>query len=236
MPRESIQQIYQLEDVDLHPPIDALALKRLEDDCGFHLPQMHQAVLRQSNGIEAYGGYIRLFGVAASQPIDLLIWNRHDWWKFSWGNRCSKYWCFGETAWGDQYAYLLESVRAGAAPEVYFMDALSMTPEVIAASFLEFWENEFIRSAKEPYDVKLVQARHEQGRLDLDSHLAYVPSLLLGGSEETSNIQKMNARSAMICNGDIALQLDSGPAGKAIKGVQPYEDELHRARLRLIWT
>ena len=40
----------------------------------------------------------------------------------------------------------------------------------------------------------------------------------------------------MICNGDIATQLDAGPADKNVKDVQQYEDESHRLRLRLVWV
>lgn len=236
MDPKSIEDIYQLEDIDIHQGVDASALAELEGQNRFHLPRMHQKVLQQSNGIEAYGGYLRLFGLSAGRAIDLIRWNQHDYWKFSWGDRCSKYWCFGETAWGDQYAYSLESLCSKNEPEVYFMDALSMTPEVIASSFTEFWEKEFVRSAKEPYDIILKQARGKLGRIGLEFHLVYAPSLLLGGTETIDNVHKMNARAAMVCNGDIALQLDSGPADRAVKGVQQYEDDFQRVRIRLVWT
>jgi hypothetical protein len=39
----------------------------------------------------------------------------------------------------------------------------------------------------------------------------------------------------MICNGDIALQLDAGPAAGAVKAIEPYQDDQGRARLRLVW-
>src|SRR5690606_7136163 len=140
-------------------------------------------------------------------------------------NRCSPYWCFAETAWGDQYAYALEQLKNGGDGPVYFLDALSMTPQVVAASFAEFWEQEFVRSAKEPDDSMLPQARQKLGPLELMSHAIYVPSILLGGTNDVAHVQKMNARAAMICNGDIATQLDAGSVTATVKAVEPYADE-----------
>ncbi len=210
-------------------------LTRFERENGLVLPPQHKELLRSSNGVDGYAGYVRLFGLYTMDGIDSVLWNQHDCWKFAWGNRCSAYWCFGETAWGDQYAYAVETLKAGGDAQIYFIDALSMTAEVVAASFAEFLQNEFVRSAKEPYDTMIKQARQKLGPLELTSHLVYVPSVLLGGTEDIANVQKTNARSAMICNGDIAVQLDEGPATGTIKAVQPYEDEMQRMRLRLVW-
>jgi len=46
------------------------------------------------------------------------------------------------------------------------------------------------------------------GPLGATSNLVYVPSLFLGGTEDMSNEQRMAARVAMICNGDIATIAD----------------------------
>ncbi len=80
----------------------------------------------------------------------------------------------------------------------------------------------------------ILRARQKFGSLESFAHLVYVPSLLLGGSENIDNVQKLNARSAMICNGDIATQLDSNP-DKIVKGMQSYDDDLGRMRIRLVW-
>lgn len=232
---ELVQHLRGVKDVVFHHGTDAPLLCRFGTQSGLVLPPEHKELLQLSNGVEAYSGYVRLFGLYTTESIDSVLWNQHDFWKFAWGNRCSAFWCFGETAWGDQYAYAVESLKAGRDAKVYFMDALSMTPEVVAASFAEFLQNEFVRSAKEPYDAMIKQARQKLGPLEVPCHLVYVPSVLLGGTEEIANVQKMNARSAMICNGDIAVQLDEGPPTGTIKAVQPYEDEMQRMRLRLVW-
>ena len=110
-----------------------------------------------------------------------------------------------------------------------------MKPDVIACSFAEFLHQELAQSSAEPYEDMIKQARQKLGPLEPTSHVVYVPSVLLGGTEDIGNVQKMNARATMICNGDIAVQLDEGPPGGSIKGIQLYEDEMHRMRLRLVW-
>lgn len=79
------------------------------------------------------------------------------------------------------------------------------------------------------------QAHQKFGPLQVEYHVVYHPSPLLGGTEEIGNVQKMLARPAMIGNGDIAVQLDAGPPDRIIQAVQPYEDDMHRMRLRLVW-
>lgn len=231
-----IEELRHLRDVGLHSGVDASLVAGLERDYGIVLPSEHRAVLQESNGVEVYGGYIRLFGVGTIESVDSSVWNQSDYWKFAWGDRCSGYWCFGETAWGDQYAYALDSLRGGGVAKVYFLSAFSMTPHIVASSFSEFLEKEFIRSANEPYDAMIKQARQKLGLLEMTSHLVYVPSILLGGTEDINHVGKMSARLAMICNGDIATQLDAGPPDRVVKSMQTYEDESHRMRLRLVWA
>ena len=111
-----------------------------------------------------------------------------------------------------------------------------MTPRIWAPSFAEFLEKEFLRSAKVPYDSMTRQARQDLGVIETDCHLVYMPSLLLGGTEDINNVQKLDARAAMICNGDVAMELDAAPDEKTVKEVQTYEDDLHRSRLRIVWA
>lgn len=199
------------------------------------LPSDHQNALQESNGIETYGGHARLFGFSPESSVDTVKWNEFECWKFAWGSRCQDYLCFAETAWGDQYAYHIGRLREGDA-RVYFLDSLSMTPEVIAPSFSDFLASEFFRISTEPYDVMTVRARDKFGILDTGSHLVYSPSLLLEGQEDIVNVQILNARVAMIFNGDVASQLDAAPAGSVIRAVVPYDDDAQRPRLKLVWS
>ena len=227
--------LISLSGVRLHPGADPGSLDEFERSYGVQLPIDHRSALKESNGVQAYGGYLRLFGVGAGANVDIGIWNDFNCWKFAWEYRCSDFMCFAETAWGDQYAYYIPALMQGSS-QVYFLDFLSMTPTVVASSFTDFFEKEFVRSAGNPYDVMIKEARQVLGDLETGEHIIYNPSPLLGGAEESANIQKMEARMAIICNGDIASQLDAGPADGSVRTVTPYEDREGRMRLQLTWA
>lgn len=230
-----VQSIQAENGTTVHAGIEPALLDRFEVTERIAIPREHRQLLQLSNGIEAFHGYIRLFGLYTTESIDAIEWNQYEYWKFAWGNKCSGFWCFGETAWGDQYAYAIQAPSEEKRPEIYFLDAFSMSAEIVAPSFGDFFEQEFIRFAKEPYDQTVTLARQKFGRLGLKSHLIYVPSLLLGGKEDIANVQLIDARAGMICNGDIASQLASVPPESATIGIQPFEDEQGRARLKLLW-
>lgn len=223
-----------LPGVRLQYGADVELLNGLCNALGIPLPIDHLTVLQQSNGFEVYGGYFRLFGIGPKANLDAKIWNDSECWKFSWKNRCSDFWCFGETAWGDQYAYSIPALICGEA-EIYFLDCLSMTATLIASSFSEFFDQEITRVAENPYDFMIKEARKAFGDLEIGEHLVYTPSPIFGAAEDISNIQKMDARVAMIYNGDIAIQLDSAPLDGSIKSISTYEDSFGRQRLKLNW-
>jgi hypothetical protein len=231
-----ISAIRELEGVASHAGAEDRALHQFAASHGLSLPSHHKEILTWSNGIEAYAGYFRLFGVNSKESVDSVLRNQYDNWKFAWQDRCAAYWCFGETAWGDQYAYSNDSLHEQGESPVYFLDAMSMTPQVICASFSEFFERDFIRAARDPYDEMIRLAKRKFGPLDVAQHLIYMPSLLLGGKELIDNVQTMNARTAMICSGDLAIQLDDGPSDGSVKSVNTYQDAQGRMRLQLEWA
>lgn len=201
------------------------------------LPSVHALLLSQSNGLSCYGNYFRLFGVTAGdvgQPMDLDRWNSAEMWKFAWPVSLAEYLCFGETAWGDQYAYRIDELGR-ADPPVYFMEAITLQPEPLAESFEEFISEELLRNCEEPYDDMLVAARRKVGDLADEDHIAYVPSPLIAGDESIDHVVKMNAIAAMIANGDLAAQLTGENQSRQIAGLQPYTDPQGRPRLKVIW-
>ena len=68
-------------------------------------PVEHAEVLAAANGLTVYHGGFRLFGVRDEPYLDLATWNESETWRFAWGDRITPFVFFGETAWGDQYAY-----------------------------------------------------------------------------------------------------------------------------------
>lgn len=229
-----IKDIVTLKGVKIYSGCDSSIFQELYSSCHIRLPASHEDLLISSNGIETFFGYFRLFGLSTTLTIDALLWNQEDYWKFSWGDKCKEYWCFGETVWGDQYAYLLNDLFNGKEC-VYILDAYSMNGEKISENFNDFFFSEFLRNAKHPYDQMILTAFKKFGSLYSDQHLVYAPSLLLGGIEELSKIERMNARSAMICNGDIASQIEQGPPKGRVIQVSSYIDDKGRSRLQLVW-
>lgn len=228
-----LEQLGRHAGVQKHAGVADVDLERLNSR-GIDLPESLVALLKSSNGVSTFGGYFRIFGVGQGAPIDAMEWNDAESWKFSWNGRCDAFWCFGCTAWGDQYAFHLDHLRRGKAA-VFFLDSLSLTPEEIAPDFDTFFQKEFLRNAARPYDSMTLKAREKFGPLGDDSLLVYSASPLLGGEEHIANVQKMARRTAMIFNGDVATQLDGGSEGAEIVGVEPYQDSSKRSRLRLVW-
>lgn len=152
-----------------------------------------------------------------------------------WDGRAADFFCFGETGWGDQYAYYLPSLRMSPESEVYLLDYMSMTPVRIAESFASFLAAEFLYQAETPDDPMIVEARKTFGDLKDDDHLIYTPSRRLGTAEEIENVDVMGARAAMMINGDMAIQCDALPEGSRVTAVDVHVDEHNRPRLRLQW-
>lgn len=200
-----------------------------------HLPAEHVEVLRASNGVQVWNGYFRLFGMGTGSYTDAIEWNGEECWKFAWGERALGYWCFGGTAWGDQYAYRTEELERGEEAPVYFLDAWSLTPAAVAPNFRAFLDHEFARVARVPYDEHLLRASERFGPIDGNTHLVYVPSVLLGAEETLEHVQLLPARAAMILSGDIALQVDSAPQGAHPSRLETHLDGCGRTRVRVVW-
>jgi hypothetical protein len=197
------------------------------------LPEDHVQLLQSANGASGYYGYFRLFGIGCPRCIDLVWWNDHETWKFAWPRQISRYLAFGETGWGDQYAYDIDALLRGDST-VFLLDAFEMSPEQIASNFSDFLSNEFARQADEPYDSITKVAASRIGPLHWNEHVTYIPSLLLGGEERIENVHRIDARASMIINGDIATQAAAEP-DRLPASVQTFQDDLGRLRTRVVW-
>lgn len=198
------------------------------------LPSSFTSLVNNTNGISVYFGFFRIFGYKSSLCFSIDEWNDPSFWKFAWGNRCDDYLCFGETAFGDQYAFSINDLQTGK-ERVYFIEGFAMSPEIIADDFNTFLENEFLQNSTKPYDSMISEAQSKFGKLLTTEHLVYSPSPLIGGPEISDNIHKLSARTAMIFNGDLALQLDESSDAKEVSGITTYKDANGIDRLKIIW-
>jgi len=199
----------------------------------FDLPPDHIDFLAAINGLTAYHGAFRLFGFRNGGDLDIADWNAVETWRFAWGGRAEGYVYFGETALGDQYAYRLKPGSARSlGPEVYFLQATLLTPQVIAESFEEFLNLEFIRNMREPYDRLIVEAVETLGAISPAENWSYAPAIALGGPEDVSHLLRLPAAVAMTYSGDIVTGIYDNPTKNAL-AVVPWTDERGRSRLRL---
>ncbi|SNT38765.1 hypothetical protein SAMN05421812_105214 [Asanoa hainanensis] len=207
------------------PPVDAADLAR------HGLPADYAALLERLNGCTVNAGAVRLFGLRSERHLDLRAWNAPDGWRFAWDDRVEPFLCIGQLALGDQYA--LRRGPAGYAPEVYLLEADLLRPEVIAGSFAEFVALELLSNAEAPYDPVLIEAVARLGPIDPASNWVYTPSLVLGGPADLANVMAMDAYTAMVISGDVALAAESAPEGALVAKVLPWFDEHGRSRIRV---
>lgn len=184
------------------PAADMLSPDSLLVERGAVLPLDHARLLSLTNGLDAFGGYFRLFGVGPWSVRDMRRWNDPRGWRAAWGARADGWWCFGDTAWGDQYAYACGDDPFAIDTTVYRLDACRLEPEAVADDFCEFLAGDFARSAAAPRDEATVAARERFGDLDPNQQLTYVPSLLLGGGDDLANVVTLGAREAMAAAGE----------------------------------
>jgi len=230
---QMFKKLSVIEGVVTRPGLYIGLSETIEPLIGLALPADHLRLLRLTNGAEGFGGYIRLFGFGPPSAIDLLQWNAENFWKFAWSGRVSPYLCFAETGWGDQFAYRKDHLAAGDS-SVYFIDALAMQPQKIAADFSEFFENLFLRNCNLPYDEMTVAAREKIGDLRPGEHVAYNPSPMIGAAELIENIVKLPSRNAMIIAGDLAVGIDALAPEEVDFHLESYEDDEKRLRIRVV--
>ena len=118
-------------------------------------------------------------------------------------------------------------------PTVYFLEATLLRPSPLAASFTEFAEAELLRVAAVPYDSAAVAALVRYGPISPDELRAYAPSIALGGEESPDHVIRLPAHVAMTFAGDVASALQASPPGSWPTGVEPWEDDRGRRRMRV---
>jgi hypothetical protein len=182
----------------------------------------------------SFHGAFRLFGFRQEPYLDLRSWNAPGTWRFAWDDRIEPYFCFGETAWGDQYAYKRSGHDGGLEQEVYLLEAYFLRPEPLAGTFADFLRDEFLRNAEAPYDPITPAAVERLGPIDPSQHWVMSPSLALGGDELVENTVLLPAITAMTFAGDLATWIEEADDEATLVAVEPWHDAQGRARLRVL--
>lgn len=198
------------------------------------LPDFHIKLLDKCNGMHSRDGLYRIFGIGCKGVYrDAFEWNSRDFWKFAWRKDLSEYLCFGETAWGDQYAYKIGEVNPPH-DKVYVLDGVSMSIIHVFNSLNDFF-TDFIRCSTSAYHGMDIQARDKYKYIHWDNHVAYVPSLLISNEDNITNTMIMPARDNLIINGDLERQLADESMSRHIKMIEQYIDERGLSRIQVIW-
>jgi hypothetical protein len=225
-----LEELKLVDGVSCHAGATPQVLSLLNDSCGVNFPDAYKNLLLLSNGLEVYYGYDRLFGVASSSAIDAISWNKPETWKFAWPDSTADYWCFGESAWGDQFAFFVPELTGQ--PKVYLLDALTMTPRPVWSSFSEFFDK-FKQWAVSGGESQTIGAYKRFGPIETNLNLVFSPPLQISGNEDLANAMKLNAVAAMIVNGDVNTQLNESDDDPI--RVETFTDDHGRMRLRLIF-
>ncbi len=202
------------------------------------LPPDHRRLLDLANGLDLLGGSYRLFGLGPGASRDLRGWNAPGEWKFAWGGRADPWLCFGESALGHQYAYPIAEIEQGDRCPVSELFVATLEPVVTYPSFRAFLVDGFLAGIHEDaYHQRIRSIRQQMGVVPLDKQVAYMPSpLLTGGRTDVQNLVPLDARAAMIINGDLYRQLAHRDSLDGLQRVETYRDDMGRERLLCVFA
>lgn len=235
---EFLAELRRLPGVVLHPGASEDAIDGVERTYGVRLPAAHHELLLRTNGIEAAGGYLRLYGVGPKAGIDLGWWNEPSVWKFAWHPFVKGYFCFGGDGWGMQIAYNLDEINSEVldAPTYILVD-LDQRPPPSRQTFTQFLEQGFLGNARQQMSDFTRRVRKKVGDLAPNELVTLAPHPVIGGPRRVANVVKMPAAAAMVVNGDVNTELIRVTEGFSRDGevtrVVPYVDENGRGRIRL---
>lgn len=237
---EFLAEVRQLPDAVLHPGASEVAIDRLEQRYGIRLPAIHRELLLRTNGIEAAGGYVRLYGVGTDAGVDMEAWNEPELWKFSWRPFVAELLCFGGTCWGDQLVYHfadLSSDRSDA--PIHILSDGHRGLRRSDQTFEEYLYQGFLANARQQLSAFNRKVRKKVGDLPPGELLTLAPHPLIGGPERVGNVMKMPAATVMVISGDTLsewLKASEATGGNTeVTGVVPYADDKGRMRIRLTY-
>jgi len=215
-----------------YAPATEAMLQEFEGRQGFTLPPELREFLLWTNGAEFGHGQHRIFGIPPTDAIDSVWWNDEDTWKFSWRGIASPYWAFAENAWGIQSAYRIDELQSQGVATIYTL--ITCGVDVLSPAFHEFAYQAFGLDA---YDGLDGAARARFGWLPKDQHLCHVPpSYFLQTWEmfDINYVSVMDARAQMIADADLWFELES-VGEREWRGIEAYQDERGRPRVRILW-
>lgn len=199
------------------------------------IPKQHRAFLAATNGLEAFGGHYRIFGVGSGSARDISTWNHRASWKFAWPTPLEDFLCFGESSFGDQYAYrTTELTELSTEPRVYCLDGLEAQMQTIFTDFNDFLDREVETWISGPRDDLVMLAREKLGDVQPGDQLNFIPPLWLAPAA-SERLVRLDARVNMILNGDLCSQLATA-GDRQVASLQPWTDKEGRPRMKVLFV
>jgi hypothetical protein len=228
--RPVLRELRRTPGVRFHRGLRSREVDALERRAGVRLPAAHRDVLAATNGIEAAGDFVRLFGARPVAVVDLGEWNSLELWKFAWTDEVHECFFFAQTALGDQFGYRLGEVQqAGADPPVITTSLDDPRPRLLDRTFGD-WLRRFAELARRPSPVAAL------GKVGAHELVVRTPSLLISGDPTEGELKPMESVIAMVLSGDVWTQVAAAEPGQVLERVESYLDQNGRARLRLVWA
>lgn len=188
-----------------NPPISGEVVSRIDS-----LSSQYLRLLARADGLVAFDGALRIFGLQESQLPSILQWNNADW-RVAYAGLTDNLMFFAENAFGDQYAFEGEAIVA--------FDSETAHRTRVGCT-LEEWEASILDDLESELGVSTLRRWKSAGnQLAADQHLCpkYPPAFVLGALGTVENLYALPRDESMRLKGMIASQVHSLPPGSKIK-------------------
>jgi hypothetical protein len=169
----------------------------------------HRELLAAHDGLIAWGGGLRCFGVTSRALPDIASWNSAVGWRSAYRTLADGLFAFAEDVFGNQFCY--EEQR------VVRLQAETGDREFMAEC-LEHWAQAIVSDPDKELGLWLLREWVTAGNTVRPSqHLCPKLPFVTGGSFETSNLYVLDRHESMAFRGDLAWQIRDVPTGGKIR-------------------
>jgi hypothetical protein len=169
----------------------------------------HRELLAAHDGLIAWGGGLRCFGVTSGEFPDIASWNGVDGWRSAYRKLADGLFAFAEDAFGNQFCY--ERRR------IVRLQAETGDRETMADR-LEEWAQAILSDPDKELGLWLLREWRSAGNtVQPGQHLCPKLPFVTGGPFETSNLHVIDRHESMVFKGDFAWQIRNVPTGAKIR-------------------
>jgi hypothetical protein len=166
-------------------------------------------MVRMHDGLIAFEGGLRCFGLTTRRLPSLTDWNRPDGWLSAYHSLADGLFFFAEDAFGNQFAFEADGI-------VRFL-AETAEREFMADS-LEEWLEALMTDPDEELALWLLRQWRAPDRvLQPDQHLCPKVPFVTGGPYEAANLYTLDRNKSMVFKGDLAWQTRNAPDGGKVR-------------------